>query len=437
MTDLLLPFTKIGTKQWKQKLHFELNGQDYNQTLVAQTHDEVTLFPFYTTENKRTHFKVHTKSSPTATIYCIKPQKALKEIQLLNAMGIDCFSITLHFKNENWAPFFAALPKNGTYFIHPQYADVAHFSKLSEGIFKSKANINLCCDYIGRLLSVGHWFSNQSDDLQLIKDYHSDILYVNTAIYQQSGASVIQQLAYGLSQAVTYLEIIENQSNKSDIKLYFEVALSSQCFFEIAKLRALRQLTEVVFSVFSFPIKCFVIAEPSQREFKITHTNYNQIITDLAYQSAIFGGADFIKGKNALFFKKNTPEIKIEVMQRLQNAVQNQSAEQCNGNLLIDTLSAEMAEKALLLFKNIVASGGLLKQITQHTLQRKVKEKATQQQQLFDDLLHKNSPDFSNFVSKEDWEIVPFSKKNREKTFVIPLVANRLWEKLEKKHSRQ
>ncbi|CEN34191.1 Putative methylmalonyl-CoA mutase small subunit (fragment) [Capnocytophaga canimorsus] len=180
-----------------------------------------------------------------------------------------------------------------------------------------------------------------------------------------------------------------------------------------------------------------MIAEPSQREFKITHTNYNQIITDLAYQSAIFGGADFIKGKNALFFKKSTPEIKIEVMQRLQNAVQNQSAEQCNGNLLIDTLSAEMAEKALLLFKNIVASGGLLKQITQHTLQRKVKEKATQQQQLFDDLLRKNSPDFSNFVSKEDWEIVPFSKKNREKTFVIPLVANRLWEKLEKKHSRQ
>lgn len=40
-------FTPSSSKQWKQKIQFDLKGAEYNKTLLTHTNSGVTIKPFY------------------------------------------------------------------------------------------------------------------------------------------------------------------------------------------------------------------------------------------------------------------------------------------------------------------------------------------------------------------------------------------------------
>ena len=40
-------FPSVSSKQWKQKIQFDLKGADYNKTLLTQTNEDITIKPFY------------------------------------------------------------------------------------------------------------------------------------------------------------------------------------------------------------------------------------------------------------------------------------------------------------------------------------------------------------------------------------------------------
>ena len=48
MSDFLFDeFSSVSSKQWKQKIQFDLKGADYNGTLLTHTNDGITIKPFY------------------------------------------------------------------------------------------------------------------------------------------------------------------------------------------------------------------------------------------------------------------------------------------------------------------------------------------------------------------------------------------------------
>ena len=48
MSDSLFnDFSSVSSKQWKQKIQFDLKGADYNSTLLTQTNEGITIKPFY------------------------------------------------------------------------------------------------------------------------------------------------------------------------------------------------------------------------------------------------------------------------------------------------------------------------------------------------------------------------------------------------------
>ena len=55
-----------------------------------------------------------------------------------------------------------------------------------------------------------------------------------------------------------------------------------------------------------------------------------------------------------------------------------------DGAYYIESLTKQLAEKALELFKDIEANGGFLSQLKEGTIQRKIKESATKEQADFD-----------------------------------------------------
>ena len=106
-----------------------------------------------------------------------------------------------------------------------------------------------------------------------------------------------------------------------------------------------------------------------------------------------------------------------------------------DGSYYIENLTHQLAEKGLLLFKDIEANGGFLKQLNDGIIKRKIQESADAAQNLFDSgkeiLLGTNKHTNKEDKMKNDLELFPFIKVKPRKTLITPIIERRLSEKLE------
>ena len=83
-----------------------------------------------------------------------------------------------------------------------------------------------------------------------------------------------------------------------------------------------------------------------------------------------------------------------------------------DGSYYIESLTQQLAEKALALFKDLEENGGFLKQLNDGTIQRKIQESAQKEQDLFDSgkevLLGTNKYPNPQDHMKDDLELYPF-----------------------------
>ena len=108
-----------------------------------------------------------------------------------------------------------------------------------------------------------------------------------------------------------------------------------------------------------------------------------------------------------------------------------------NGVYYIEALTQQLVQKALEIFKQIQKGGGLLKQLKEGTIQRKINESAQREQADFDRgelvLLGTNKIQNDNDRMKGELQKSPFLKERKEKTLLQPILPKRLAEKLEQK----
>ncbi|MDO4229737.1 MAG: methylmalonyl-CoA mutase family protein [Capnocytophaga sp.] len=429
-----IPITTTA-KQWKQQLQFELQGADYNTVLIFHSHEDVPILPFYTSDNKSISYNVEANPKAIISLYCSNIAQTLTRIEFWQTKGVQHFVITLHSEENKWETLFDQLPKENLYLIHTERFTELALQKISAFIQKTDSRIFLCNDYIHSFLKKGKWLYNQYTDLGLVvKTFpnKNHTILIDTTLYQNAGAGIVQQIAYGIAHTTAYLTKIENHLH-SKITVYFKIAVGSNFLYETAKLRAFRQVAESVFEVFPFPIQLILIATPSIRELSISKTVYNQNYIALAYESAVMGGADFILPQNDCIYKKNTVENEIKHLQLIQEISQNRNASYLNKTYCFETIAYEIARKSLLLFQQIEKSGGLLEQAKNYSLQKKIKEQATQEQAYFEEQIANIKRDFEPFANEQEWELYPFAKQKHEKTQIEPLITKRLWENIEKK----
>ena len=247
-----------------------------------------------------------------------------------------------------------------------------------------------------------------------------------------------------LAQATEYLNHFASTSESNgkgkELKMSFHIAVGPNYFFEIAKIRALRKLYAALATEFGVTKTCHIVARPSKRNKTIYDYNVNMLRTTTECMSAILGGADTICNLpyDALYHKSNEFGERISRNQLLVLKAESYFdtvSNPADGTYYIESLTSELAEKALAIFKDIEASGGFLSQLKEGIIQRKVKESASKEQLLFDQgslvLLGTNKHINEKDKMKNDLELYPFVKTNIRKTLIEPLIERRLSEKLE------
>uniref|UniRef100_UPI00286C59E1 methylmalonyl-CoA mutase family protein n=1 Tax=Flavobacterium sp. TaxID=239 RepID=UPI00286C59E1 len=302
--------------------------------------------------------------------------------------------------------------------------------------------IHIQVDPIHQLITDGNWFeSAEKDNFEVLNSVSAErknisFVNINANIYQNAGANMVQQLAYTLAHINEYF----NQIKVINQPITIEVSVGTNYFFEIAKLRALRLLFNTLAKEYNHNLDCHIIVTPTKRNKTLYDYNTNMLRSTTECMSAILGGANAISNLayDAIYHKDNEFGDRISRNQLLVlkhesyfDVVNNPA----DGTYYIESLTTQLAEKALSLFKEIEANGGLIKQLKEGNIQKKIQESAQKEQDLFDSgkevLLGTNKYPNKNDKMKNDLELFPFVKIKPRKTLITPIIEKRLAEKLE------
>ncbi|WP_291106894.1 methylmalonyl-CoA mutase subunit beta [Flavobacterium sp. UBA6195] len=442
--NLFSDFEAVSSKQWKQQIQYELKGADYNETLVWESPEGIKVKPFYHNDETAVNLDAITPSKPFAIVQNI----FVHDVQKSNARALETLqrgAESVRFTLENDAvsidELMQNLPlENVNYYFNLPFLSVEFSNKINDFTTKSKANIFIQNDPIGQLVKDGNWFENLEKDFEKLNTITSKtavpFLTISSGIYQNAGANILQQLAYTLAHANEYF----NRISAINQPITIEVAVGTNYFFEIAKLRALRILFNTLASEYNQNFDCHIIATPTKRNKTLYDYNVNMLRTTTECMSAILGGADAIANLayDAIYHKDNEFGDRISRNQLLvlkHESYFDKVNNPADGAYYIETLTEQLAEKALELFKDIEKNGGLISQLIDGTIQRKINESAQKEQELFDSgkevLLGTNKYPNKNDQMKNDLELYPFVKQNARKTLITPIIEKRLAEKLE------
>ncbi|MEN8125819.1 MAG: methylmalonyl-CoA mutase subunit beta [Bacteroidota bacterium] len=448
MSDFLFDeFQSVSAKQWKQKIQFDLKGADYNKTLLTDTNEGITIKPFYHND----HFKqLNIPNSQPDFKICqtvfINNEKTANHLAL-DALKRGADSIKfIADKPFDLKKLFKDLITSQDLQIHfqLQFLDEGFIVELLDKI--NHKNVFLNIDLIGNLAKTGNWFFNNKKDHEVLmsllsrSDKNTGILGVDGSLYQNAGANTVQQVAYALAHANEYLNFIHVNGINSVKKINFNFAIGNNYFFEIAKLRAFRYLWKLLLQEYDLDIKANIFVQPSLRNKTLYDFNVNMLRTTTECMSAILGGANTISNAayDEFFHKKNEFGERIArnqlIILKKESSIKNDDF--ANGSYYIEELTYEIADKALRIFKGIEKSGGFIQQLFEGTIQRKIKENATKEQDQFDKenlvLLGTNKHPNMDDKMEDNIELYPFVKTKHQKTEIQPIISIRLAEKLEK-----
>lgn len=459
MTDFLFDeFDPVSSKQWKQKIQFDLKGADYNDALVWESNEGIKVKPFYHKDDveflnfnaKKKHYSIcqsifvsEVKTANFLAKDALKRGATAIEFEANDVFDIDQLLKGIVILSDTEEPFQ----------IHFKLNFLSEFF-LNELIDKSSAyKVFLNIDIIGNLAKTGNWFKSNKEDHFVLENIlkkatkNTSVLSVDINLYQNAGANIVQQVAYALAHGNEYLNYLINTDVSSSgvenalvSEIQFNFSVGGNYFFEISKLRAFKYLWKLLTKEYDTDVKANLFVKPSLRNKTIYDYNVNMLRTTTECMSAILGGADMISNVSYdnLYHKKNEFGERISRNQLLilqEESYLKEANRFADGSYYIESLTKQIAEKALVLFKDIEKHGGFLKQLQAGTIQRKIEESAEKEQQQFDNgeivLLGTNKHPNKNNKMKSNLELYPFVKTKPRKTTIKPIIAKRLAEKLE------
>ncbi len=442
-------FDPFDDKLWKQQIQFDLKGKDYNKELIWESPEGIPVQPFYTKNNSQVTPIEDLPSTwqHSAQIYMGDNQVVEHLLKKRLDQGIRSFILVCDSPFDPSKVIDLLAHKNVQLILECSFLNRSWLQECMDKAKAAQIRLHLNQDPLHHLAETGNWPAHPDNVFkplyEVLKDmkYEGSALGVHSLLYAESGANNIQQLAYTLPQANETLEQLSQFGTlPRSVCLNYTVSLGPNYFFEIAKLRALRQLSTLLGAIHNCTIKTHITALPAQRYMTLYDFNNNLLRHSTAMMAAVLGGADALCNlpydhhyKKSHDFSQGLAENQLFILESEVFGTAN--ANMASGAYYIEHLTEKLAEQALTLFKSIEATGGWLTTIKNGTIQRKIKERHEKSVNELETMgaivvgLNKY-PDATQKM-QDQIELYPFQKMNPQKTLVAPIVPRRLTQHIE------
>ncbi|MBN2613111.1 MAG: methylmalonyl-CoA mutase small subunit [Bacteroidales bacterium] len=275
---LFTEFPPITTAQWEEKIAEDLKGADYQKKLVWKTLEGFEVKPYY--RNEDLNNLDYLQSMPGQFPFTrgtgnndweIRQDLAVDNIEntnskLINILNRGVTSPGLIINEDNFSTgdwLYRLLHE-----VHPDCISLNYVSgRLSPRIlellvqFMKDRNLNTDLlkgsfdfDPLGNLTVNGNFYHSETEDFMILRSLLEKaknhlplyrILGINGLIFNNAGATIVQQLAFALSAGNEYLSKLSEFGFATDEiaqRMHFTFGVGPDYFMEIAKLRAARHL---------------------------------------------------------------------------------------------------------------------------------------------------------------------------------------------------
>lgn len=418
-------FPSISAQQWKQKIQYMLKGSDYQQ-LVKVHADGISTLPFYTQKNIPKKIDYQFCSTPKPTFYIVVVNEIEANKQALNAIREGVTTIFFAVFSPKIDLTNLLLNINCMVFFQCYFLD-DHFNTT---VFQQKKNTFILNECLNKISKTGNWYKNVKEDfntLEKIRLHNNNAIAINVNIFHNAGATPVQQLSYSASQLVTYAKkkIITHKT-----PIVYNVAVATNFFMEIAKIKALRILHFTLANKFNLNPNCIIIQQKSKRNLSGLFNQINQTNTFFERHIGILSKVDYYASNpvNFYFYKEDIPST-TSVCKALLSASKNTNSFLTEGSVYIEKLTQQLYEKSLSLLDNIEVGGGYIAQLKRGIIQHKITDSEVKETHLFKQSFNFNiNDDFKNKKSIN----YPFLKFKKRKTLWEPIIEKQLGATIER-----
>lgn len=420
---LFTEFPAITTEEWKNKIIKDLKGADYNKKLVWRTTEGFQVDPFYRKEDldKLDHLDVLPGNFPfvrgektSDNNWNIRQDIKVEELSEANKKALDVLMkgiTSLGFILPETKPD----EKDIEDLLENVFADLVELNFKTDGYSiqlleiidklakKYNRDLDKICgsvdyDPLKRLLLNGDFPGTEKEAfdhaVRLIQKAahlpNMKVITVNGDVYKNSGASIVEELAFTLAHANEYLAQLTDRGmsiNKIAPRFRFNLAVGSNYFMEIAKLRAARILWAHITNAYGPEhtdiTRMNIHTFSSDWNKTLYDPHVNMLRTTTEAMSAIIGGTDSLtlKGFNEAY--QSTDEFSERIARNQQLLLKEESyldkvIDPAGGSYYIENLTNSIANDAWKLFLEIDEQGGFVESLKAGMIQARINNSANQ-----------------------------------------------------------
>jgi methylmalonyl-CoA mutase len=422
---LFSEFSSADKAAWKQQAVKDLKGKDFNANLLWMTAEGLVVEPYYAAEDLT--------------------DERLLEVQLIQQKPIGWLNqpvILYENEKETNAKMKAFLQKGADALVLDLSAETVEkieFSKLFNGLKLSDAPVyfqtngqetsvlaalqtfipyqmkgGFADDGLARWMVLGTLPETYFEELAaLVKTTQSSPQFrtvcVSSHPFHNAGANAVQELAFTLASAVTYMDKLTDlglTAEEVSAKLYFSVSVGTNYFMEIAKLRALRYLWEKIslqftdyslqFSEGGVLLEGLELDQQTVNHKPQTANTYIHAQTSTFYSSAITPDSNMLRatteamsavmgGCNALTVHAydetlKTPDDFSERIARnistllKEEAHLDKAVDPAAGSYYLEHLTLQLVDATWALFLKVEEKGGLMSAFEENFIQNQIEE---------------------------------------------------------------
>lgn len=408
---LFSEFPPVSTEQWEEVIMADLKGGDYEKKLIWKTLEGINVKPYYRAEDiknlnlipsskKDNNWDIRQdifesdislankialeglKRGVNSLGFDVTKVKTMEDMKtLLN--GINPTEIKLNFKTNicyrDFLLLFIDYLKSSNYDLQKVYGSL-NYDPLIYALYKGEFGCQ-----------EEEMFERLASLLTIVKENipNFDTITVNGHVFNNAGASIVQELAYTLSAANEYLANLTSKgipAHSVGYRMMFSFATGSNYFMEIAKIRAARILWKKIMQEYN--PKCdsaydvFIATESSFYNKTIYDPYVNMLRTTTETMSSAIAGADSISVYPFDCAFKEGDDFSNRIASNQQILLKEESyldkvIDPSAGSYYIENLTSSIASAAWDIFKQIEEKGGFLKAIKEGYIQAEIETNAS------------------------------------------------------------
>lgn len=356
-------FDALSLNDWLAKVEKDLKGKKTIEDL-NWSFEGMQISPFI--RNNNTYSSNFSKRDNSWLTNVVVEEAEIAEanqtaLEVLK-YGVDSLSFNIGINSDD--DLNKLLNSIQTEIIHINFY-TQNFEELTEIINQSKLNLNY---------SILHSPTNSTDLSNAVNKSNksnSKLFLINGSNYGSLGSTLVQELAFTLSELIKYIEAAKQSANLDEVvqKLTFQFSTGTSFFPEIAKYRAFRHLFSSICKEYGITTsETHVLSTTNPYCFTAADEHNNLLRATTSTMAAIIGGCNEINvlGFNNNSSGNNNKNEAIRLAVNIQHILKYESfldkvKDTSSGAFYIENLTKQIMEETWKLVLKIEENGGYFK----------------------------------------------------------------------------